>query len=150
MLTRATPPAKHNPRASGPRCTIAGATLHGLDNITVDLPTRNLVAVTGVSGSGKTSLVFGVLAASLRERRPVGCAHLDGFERFARVIDVDPAVRSVSRLATVASTVGVLDVLRKQFATTEQVGGTAVFLCSDAAAQITGTTISIDGGWTAL
>jgi 3-hydroxybutyrate dehydrogenase len=38
----------------------------------------------------------------------------------------------------------------KQFATTEQVGGTAVFLCSDAAAQITGTTISIDGGWTAL
>ena len=29
-------------------------------------------------------------------------------------------------------------------------GGTAVFLCSDAAAQITGTTISVDGGWTAL
>ncbi len=37
-----------------------------------------------------------------------------------------------------------------EFATTEQVGGTAVFLCSDAAAQITGTTISVDGGWTAL
>lgn len=38
----------------------------------------------------------------------------------------------------------------KEFATVEQMGGTAVFLCSDAAAQITGTTISIDGGWTAL
>jgi 3-hydroxybutyrate dehydrogenase len=38
----------------------------------------------------------------------------------------------------------------KEFATVEQVGGTAVFLCSEAAAQITGTTISIDGGWTAL
>lgn len=38
----------------------------------------------------------------------------------------------------------------KEFATTEQLGGTAVFLCSDAAAQITGTTISVDGGWTAL
>lgn len=38
----------------------------------------------------------------------------------------------------------------KQFATTEQVGGTVAFLASDAAAQITGTTISIDGGWTAL
>jgi 3-hydroxybutyrate dehydrogenase len=37
-----------------------------------------------------------------------------------------------------------------EFATVEQVGGTAVFLCSDAAAQITGTTISVDGGWTAL
>ncbi len=38
----------------------------------------------------------------------------------------------------------------KEFATVEQLGGTAVFLCSDAAAQITGTTISVDGGWTAL
>jgi 3-hydroxybutyrate dehydrogenase len=38
----------------------------------------------------------------------------------------------------------------KAFATVEQLGGTAVFLASDAAAQITGTTISVDGGWTAL
>jgi 3-hydroxybutyrate dehydrogenase len=38
----------------------------------------------------------------------------------------------------------------RQFATVEQIGGTTVFLCSDAAAQITGTTISVDGGWTAL
>lgn len=38
----------------------------------------------------------------------------------------------------------------KEFATVEQMGGTCVFLCSDAAAQITGTTFSVDGGWTAL
>ena len=38
----------------------------------------------------------------------------------------------------------------KEFATTEQIGGIAAFLCSDAAAQITGTTVSVDGGWTAL
>jgi 3-hydroxybutyrate dehydrogenase len=38
----------------------------------------------------------------------------------------------------------------KEFATVEQIGGVAVFLCSEAAAQITGTTISVDGGWTAL
>ena len=38
----------------------------------------------------------------------------------------------------------------KEFATVEQLGGTAVFLASEAAAQITGTTISVDGGWTAL
>ena len=37
-----------------------------------------------------------------------------------------------------------------EFATVEQMGATAVFLCSDGAAQITGTTISVDGGWTAL
>ena len=38
----------------------------------------------------------------------------------------------------------------KEFATVEQIGGTTVFLCSEAAAQITGSTISVDGGWTAL
>lgn len=38
----------------------------------------------------------------------------------------------------------------REFATVDQLGGTTVFLCSDAAAQITGTTISVDGGWTAL
>jgi 3-hydroxybutyrate dehydrogenase len=37
-----------------------------------------------------------------------------------------------------------------EFATVEQMGGTVVFLCCDHAAQITGTTISVDGGWTAL
>jgi 3-hydroxybutyrate dehydrogenase len=37
-----------------------------------------------------------------------------------------------------------------QFATCAQIGGTAVFLSSGAADQITGTTISVDGGWTAL
>lgn len=38
----------------------------------------------------------------------------------------------------------------REMATVEQIGGTTVFLCSDAATQITGTTISVDGGWTAL
>lgn len=38
----------------------------------------------------------------------------------------------------------------KEFATVEQMGGTAAFLCSAFADQITGTTISVDGGWTAL
>ncbi|MEL7464425.1 MAG: 3-hydroxybutyrate dehydrogenase [Pseudomonadota bacterium] len=38
----------------------------------------------------------------------------------------------------------------KEFATVEQIGGTVCYLCSDDAAQVTGTTISVDGGWTAL
>ncbi|MEO1139097.1 MAG: 3-hydroxybutyrate dehydrogenase [Pseudomonadota bacterium] len=38
----------------------------------------------------------------------------------------------------------------KQMASVEQMGGTTVFLCSPHADQITGTTISVDGGWTAL
>jgi 3-hydroxybutyrate dehydrogenase len=37
----------------------------------------------------------------------------------------------------------------KQFVLVEQLGGLAVFLCSAAASQITGTALPIDGGWTA-
>lgn len=37
----------------------------------------------------------------------------------------------------------------KQFVTTEQIAGVAVFLCTDSAASITGTNISVEGGWTA-
>ncbi|MEM8688359.1 MAG: 3-hydroxybutyrate dehydrogenase [Pseudomonadota bacterium] len=37
----------------------------------------------------------------------------------------------------------------KQFVTVEQIADTALFLCSDGAAQITGTNIAVDGGWTA-
>ncbi len=38
----------------------------------------------------------------------------------------------------------------KEFSTVEQIGDIVTFLCSDSAAQITGTPISVDGGWTAL
>lgn len=38
----------------------------------------------------------------------------------------------------------------REFATVEQIGGIVVFLCSPAADQVTGTTVSADGGWTAL
>jgi len=38
----------------------------------------------------------------------------------------------------------------RQFATVEQIGGTVLYLCSPYADQVTGTTISVDGGWTAL
>lgn len=37
----------------------------------------------------------------------------------------------------------------KKFATVEEIGGVATWLCSDSANQVTGTTISVDGGWTA-
>ena len=38
----------------------------------------------------------------------------------------------------------------REFATTQQIGGTVLYLCSPYADQVTGTTISVDGGWTAL
>jgi 3-hydroxybutyrate dehydrogenase len=38
----------------------------------------------------------------------------------------------------------------KQFVEASEIGATAVFLCSEAARQINGTAISVDGGWTAM
>ncbi len=38
----------------------------------------------------------------------------------------------------------------REFATVEQIGATTAFLCGEGAAQITGTSISVDGGWTAM
>ncbi|MES2144210.1 MAG: SDR family oxidoreductase, partial [Pseudomonadota bacterium] len=35
-------------------------------------------------------------------------------------------------------------------ATVEQIGGTVLYLCSSAADQVTGTALSVDGGWTAM
>jgi 3-hydroxybutyrate dehydrogenase len=51
---------------------------------------------------------------------------------------------------TVLSEVMLLRQPSREFATAGQIGGTTAFLCSEDAAQITGTTISVDGGWTAM
>lgn len=59
------------------------------------------------------------------------------------------AVHNMSR-EDVLKNVMLLRQPSREMATTQQIGGTALFLTTEAAKQITGTTISVDGGWTAL
>ena len=71
------------------------ATGHNLKKVTLELPLATLVTVTGVSGSGKTSLIhqtlYPVLASRLHktETRPLPHAECSGFEQIDRVIAVD-------------------------------------------------------------
>jgi excinuclease ABC subunit A len=69
LARRASIPVPQRRRApNGKALTIRGARHHNLQDITVRLPLGLLVAVTGVSGSGKSSLVFDILGRALRQR----------------------------------------------------------------------------------
>jgi len=61
---------------TGERLVIEGACAHNLQDIDVELPLAGFVCVTGVSGSGKSSLIFDVLEASARAGSPVHCRAL--------------------------------------------------------------------------
>lgn len=54
---------EHHPADSHDRIVVRGAREHNLKDVSVELPKRRLTAFTGVSGSGKSSLVFGTIAA---------------------------------------------------------------------------------------
>jgi len=79
--------------------SLRGASLHNLRDVDVDLPTGVLTVVTGVAGSGKSSLIRGVL--------PRG---------FPDVVVVDQATTRGSRRSNSATYTGMLDTIRKVFA----------------------------------
>jgi excinuclease UvrABC ATPase subunit len=89
---------KETVRAATDHLTVRGADAHNLRNVDVDIPLGVLVAVTGVAGSGKSSLIHGSVAP------------LDG------VIAIDQGAIKGSRRSNPATYSGVLDHIRKAFA----------------------------------
>src|SRR5262245_28803701 len=89
---------KEKLRTSAGALKIRGATAHNLRDVDVDIPLGVLVVVTGVAGSGKSSLVFGSI--------PPG----------AGVVSVDQAAIRGSRRSNPATYTGLLDPVRKAFA----------------------------------
>ena len=116
---------------------LKGANLHNLQNVNVEIPLQRLVAVTGVSGSGKSSLARDVLLANVqtyvsqrstkagRDEQDAGkfptltgCTELKGFEAVDRVLEVDQTPIGKTPRSCPATYIGFWDTIRKLFAET--------------------------------
>jgi len=110
------------PLARNPVVRLRGARLHNLKELEVGFPMGALVAVTGVSGSGKSSLVLEVLAPSLRNHRhgreAVGCAGIEVPVAMAEVITSGQEALGIAGNSTVLTLTGLGEILRKRFAAT--------------------------------
>ena len=104
--------------------TVKGARENNLKNIDVDIPLGVFTCVTGVSGSGKSSLVNEILykhlAKSLNRARCIAGDHDDiiGIEQLDKVIDIDQSPIGRTPRSNPATYTGVFDMIRDLFAST--------------------------------
>ncbi len=102
-----------------PGLNLMGANANNLKDIDLNIPSGGLVAVTGLSGSGKSSLVFDVIYESWRKGRACGCRSIDGFERFQRVVAAGQTPQFSTPYGNPATFTGILDRIRDLFAATD-------------------------------
>ena len=118
------PRERRNPKRGALRIT--GVKTNNLKNVSVKVEFGTLTVVTGVSGSGKSSLVTDTLAPALtnaihRSARPVGTyKKLDGLEDIDKVIDIDQSPIGRTPRSNPATYIGLWDDLRNLFASTPE------------------------------
>ena len=104
--------------------TVKGASENNLKNIDVDIPLGVMTCVTGVSGSGKSSLVneilYKKLARKLNHARVIPGKHktITGYEQLDKVIDIDQSPIGRTPRSNPATYTGVFDLIRDLFAAT--------------------------------
>ena len=104
---------------------IIGAAENNLKNVTVDIPLGVMTCVTGVSGSGKSSLVneilYKYLAKSLNRARTIPGKHreIQGIDRLDKVINIDQSPIGRTPRSNPATYTGVFDQIRDLFAGTQ-------------------------------
>ena len=105
---------------SGNAFGVNGAFANNLKNLDVTFHAGQMIAITGISGSGKSSLMKDVLYASWQKGRPVGCRAVHGFDQFDEVLLIDQSALAPNRLMTPASFSGVLEQIKTLFSKTEE------------------------------
>ena len=105
---------------------VQGAREHNLNDIDIEIPLGNFVAVTGVSGSGKSTMVRDILLPVLMQRiykskMPAGKhRRITGIEHLDKVIDMDQSPIGRTPRSNPATYTGVFDSIRKLFASTNE------------------------------
>ncbi len=109
---------------NGRSLEVRGATENNLKNIDVKIPLGTLTCVTGVSGSGKSSLVGEVLNKTLLGKlnhartRPGACIKVEGMEYLDKVIDIDQSPIGRTPRSNPATYTGLFNDIRDLFAST--------------------------------
>ncbi len=107
---------------------VTGATLHNLQNQNIELPLGRMVAITGVSGSGKSTFLYDVLYANLQARfdrklrsaKTFNCATFTGAEYLQRAIMIDQSPIGRTPRSNIATYTGAFTHIRDIFAATEE------------------------------
>ncbi|MBQ7052646.1 MAG: excinuclease ABC subunit UvrA [Clostridia bacterium] len=105
---------------------VKGAREHNLKNIDVSVPLGVMTVVTGVSGSGKSSLVNEIIYKTLQRdlnrarTRPGECDGITGLEQLDKVIAIDQSPIGRTPRSNPATYTGLFDMIRKVFAATPE------------------------------
>mgnify|MGYP005771667921 FL=1 len=113
-------------KGNGKKLKITGARQNNLKNITVEIPLGKFVCVTGVSGSGKSSLIneilYKYLAANLNGAKTRAGAHksITGLEHLDKVIDINQSPIGRTPRSNPATYTGVFTDIRELYASTQE------------------------------
>ncbi len=123
---KAVPVPQSRRKGNGKKLKIKGAKQNNLKNIDVDIPLGTFCVVTGVSGSGKSSLVNEVLYKTLAKELnhahtiPGEVGRISGIENLDKVIDIDQSPIGRTPRSNPATYTGVFSDVREVFAQTQE------------------------------